>query len=323
MTLYGKDNTVSLISSMIGRDRLPHAFLLFGERGVGKKTLARYIAKTVLCQSGGKVPCQSCISCRKIDKGIHPDFICMTPGGKNGNYLSEELRSIVSDAAVAPNESPKKIYFLPGIDKALPEAQNTLLKVVEEPPEHVMFLMTAESKDRILPTVLSRTISLGITEPSPEDCIKALAEAGHVGKAADRAVSVFGGNIGKCLEYIENGGELEYIETVGKIVDGMLRRDEFAILSALNSLDGKSSRSKIGDALSELKNVLRDVSAKKLGGTLCSANRKGAEALADNLRQSSAAKIYDAVTEAERKINGNGSVPLVMSDLAGKIALNL
>ena len=57
MTLYGKDNAVSLIGSMIGRDRLPHAFLLFGERGVGKKTLARYIAKTVLCQSGCKVPC--------------------------------------------------------------------------------------------------------------------------------------------------------------------------------------------------------------------------------------------------------------------------
>ena len=85
MTLYGKDGAVSLIESMIKRDRLPHAFIFFGESGVGKKTLARYIAAQILCEEGTGVPCGKCLACRKIEKDIHPDFIRITPGGKNGN----------------------------------------------------------------------------------------------------------------------------------------------------------------------------------------------------------------------------------------------
>ena len=320
MTLYGKDRAVSLIRSMILRDRLPHAFIIFGEKGTGKKTLSKYIAKQILCQEKAGIPCDKCISCRKIDKNIHPDFITLMPGGKNGNYLSDELRAIVSDAAVAPNESDKKIYFLPDIDKSLPEAQNMLLKVIEEPPEHVIFIMTAEQKEKILPTVLSRVISLGITEASPDDCQKALAEFGGDPKIAAEAVKIFGGNIGRCIDYIENSGQIDYLTVVMNIISAILLSDEFMLLSVLTSLDSKVGRENIFNVFSTFKEVLRDISAARLGTSLCSVNKEGAAKLSERIRQSDVERIYEAVSSAEKKIAGNCSVPLVMCQLSAVIA---
>lgn len=316
MELYSKSGAVSLISSMIVRNRLPHAFIVFGERGVGKRTLCRYIAKQVLCERGAGEACGKCISCKKIEKNIHPDFIEKTPGGKSGNYLSEELRSIVSDALIAPNDGSRKIYFLPNFDKALPEAQNTLLKVLEEPPLHVMFLMTAESKERILPTILSRVISLGINEPTPEECMKALKELKKDEKTAKEAIDVFGGNIGKCLEYIDSGGKLEYLKAVRALTDAIINRDEFMMAAAVSTLDRQS----IPDTLSAFKEILADVSSAKLGAPLHSVYKDGALRLSDMLRQSSVERIYDAVTDTERKIAGNAIAVLALSDLCCKIA---
>lgn len=324
MTLYAKDGALKLIRSMIERDRLPHAFIIFGEKGVGKKTLAHEMARYILCMSRGGEPCGQCSACRMMDKNIHPDFIVKTPSGKSGNYLTDDLRGIVSDANVTPNEGEKKIYFLPNIDKALPDAQNMLLKIVEEPPRHVLFIMTAESKEMILPTILSRVISIGITEPSEDECLAALSERGVDRNAAEKAVSIFGGNIGRCVEYIENGGEVEYLNAVKSVVDAMIKRDEFAMLAVLSGLDAQSkNRALILDVLAALKNVFRDISAEKLGARLCSVCRDEARVLAGNIRQSAVEKMYDAVTEAERKISGNASALLTLSDLCGKLSIYL
>ena len=320
MTLYAKDPAIALIRSMIRRGRLPHAFIIFGEKGVGKKTLAREMARHILCQRGGDIPCGECSACRMMSKNIHPDFIVKTPSGKTGNYLTDDLRSIVSDASITPNEGDKKIYFLPNIDKALPEAQNMLLKIVEEPPAHVMFVMTAESKERILPTILSRVITIGITEPSEEECLAALTENGVPREDAQKAVSVFGGNIGRCFDYIASGGEVEYLTAVKGIVTAMIKRDEFSMLAVLSGLN---DRALILDVLASLKNVLRDVSAEKLGAKLCSVCRDEARVLAGMIRQSAVEKMYDAVTKAERKIAGNASALLTLSDLCGKLSIYL
>lgn len=324
MTLYAKDGAVSLIRSMIQRGRLPHAFIIFGEKGVGKRTLAREMASEILCERGSGEPCGKCSACMKLSRDIHPDFIAKTPSGKSGNYLTEDLRNIISDASVTPSEGDKKIYFLPSIDKALPEAQNMLLKIVEEPPRHVMFIMTAESKERILPTILSRVISIGITEPSEDECLSALIENGVAREEAERAVAVFGGNIGRCMEYIENGGEVEYLQAVKAIVGAMIERDEFKMAAVMSELDSpKQGKALILDVLASLKTVFRDISAEKLGAGLCSVCRDEAKILAGRIRQSAVEKMFDAVTEAERKIGGNANALLTLSDLCGKLSIYL
>ena len=87
-----------------------------------------------LCERATGVPCGECRSCRLIEQNIHPDVITVKPSGKSANYRVDDLRPIISDAYTASNEGGYKIYILPEIDKALPAAQNILLKIFEEPP---------------------------------------------------------------------------------------------------------------------------------------------------------------------------------------------
>ncbi len=318
--LYSKDTAVTVIRRMTERDRLCHAFILCGEKGVGKKTFAKYMAAQILCERGTGVPCGECKACRMLKNNAHPDFITVEAKGKSGNYLADNLRAVVSDASVAPNEGRRKIYFLPRVDKALPAAQNVLLKIVEEPPEHVCFIMTAESKDRILPTVLSRAIVLNIPEPSEEECLEALLSEGIPKADAERAISVFGGNIGRCLEYLGDESAKKLPDAVGEIMDCLISGDEYALLKSLSSLE--KDREFCLEVLAALKSALCDSVAKKLGGKLHSVCRKKAEKLSETVRRSSLQQMYDDVSQTEAKISGNASPLLCLSDLCGRLAVN-
>lgn len=320
MTLYSKDNAVGLISNMIKADRLCHAFILCGERGVGKKTLAKQLAKQILCEKKNGSACGACNSCLSFERGLHHDFITVTPSGKRG-YLMNDLRPIVSDASVSPDFGEKKVYFIPGIDTAVTAAQNVLLKIVEEPPPHVVFIMTAESKEKVLPTILSRTVALNVSPASEDECLSALKEAGAEKSAAEKAVSLYGGNIGRCLEYIFDEGAKKLPDTVAEISGTMLKRDEYALLNLLSSLE--KDREFCSAVLNELKNVFRDAVAAKLGGELCSLCRSEAAEMSKKIRQPALESMYDSVADAERKINGNASAQITLSDLCGRLSIYL
>lgn len=320
MTLYSKDNAVGLISNMIKADRLCHAFILCGERGVGKKTLAKQLAKQILCEKKNGSACGACNSCLSFERGLHHDFITVTPSGKRG-YLMNDLRPIVSDASVSPDFGEKKVYFIPGIDTAVTAAQNVLLKIVEEPPPHVVFIMTAESKEKVLPTILSRTVALNVSPASEDECLSALKEAGAEKGAAEKAVSLYGGNIGRCLEYIFDEGAKKLPDTVAEISGTMLKRDEYALLNLLSSLE--KDREFCSAVLNELKNVFRDAVTAKLGGELCSLCRSEAAEMSKKIRQPALESMYDSVADAERKINGNASAQITLSDLCGRLSIYL
>lgn len=320
MKLYSKQNATELIRSMVLRDRLCHALILCGEKGVGKKTLAKYIAAQILCESGKGEPCGSCKACRMIEINGHPDFITVEASGKTGNYRADDLRPIISDASVSPNEGRLKIYFLPRIDKALAAAQNVLLKIVEEPPAHVLFIMTAESKEKILPTILSRTISINISAATPDECREALIEMKFQQNEIDGAVALFGGNIGKCAEYIRDDDAKRLPEAVIGITKALVSGDEYELLRTLSSLE--KDRELAASVLAELKSVVRDAVAAKIGGELFSLCREDAVRLSKKLRQSSLQKMYDDLGAAENKINGNSSMALTLSDLCGRLSSN-
>lgn len=306
-----------MMSSMISRDKLSHAYIICGERGVGKKTLARYFAAQILCERQSGTPCGECKSCRMLSHDAHPDFITVKANGKSGNYLAADLRAIISDTSVSPNEGEKKIYFLPRIDKALPAAQNVLLKIVEEPPQHVIFIMTAESKESILPTILSRTIVINISETSEAECLEALLAEGVSQSDAQKAVSLYRGNIGRCLEYLNSDEAKLLPDTVRIITEALISKDEYALLKTLTSLD--SDRDFCLDVLASLKTVIRDAQVQKFGGELYSLCRDEVSEFSKVFRKSALERMYDELTTAENKIKGNAFATLVLSDLCGRI----
>lgn len=318
MKLFSKDNAVELVRSGLSGGRLSHAYLLHGDHGVGKKTLAMYMAAQMLCEQGSGVPCGKCKSCRMMSNGAHPDLITVAPSGKSGNYLADDLRAIIPDASVVPNEGLRKIYFLPRIDKALPAAQNVLLKIVEEPPAHVVFIMTAESREMILKTILSRTVSLAVSEPKESECAEALREKGFTPEQYGPAVKIYGGNIGKCLEYLSGDEEAAKIPAaVRASAEALAAKDEFAFLSELTKLE--RDREGLLNTFAALKNVIRDAVAAKLGCEMYSLCRDTAEKLSGMFRQSALEKMYDDIAQAEIKISSNGSAQLCLGDLSGRL----
>ncbi|MCC8196802.1 MAG: AAA family ATPase [Ruminococcus sp.] len=314
LRLYSKNNIADLVLSMRQRDRLCHSFLLVGDKGVGKKTAAKYMALEILCRSQGEVPCGTCKDCRMILNDAHPDVITVSASGKSGNYRADDLRPLISDAYIASNEGGYKIYILPDIDKALPAAQNTLLKIFEEPPDHVIIIMTAEKRENVLPTVRSRAIVINVPEASREDTIAALSERKISKEDAERAYGLLGGNIGACIEYL-NGGSDELYLRVKSASEALAKSDEYALLKILNEAD----RATATELTTELSKVLSEAIKRKQGYEDASFYAVEAQKLSETISGKALMTMYDRTLEASQKLKGNASVGLTMADLSGKL----
>ena len=130
-----------------------HAVILEGKE---REEAALAYAGACVC-SGENVPCGECTACRKVKAGIHPDVYVPQPTGASRSISVESIRFIREDAYIKPNEAPRKVYLLKDAEDMTPVAQNALLKVLEEPPDHVVFIMTCRNARDLLPTVLSRS----------------------------------------------------------------------------------------------------------------------------------------------------------------------
>ena len=171
----------AVLSGLAAGGRFPHALLLEGPAGCGKKTAAALIAQERLC-TGAPRPCGVCSGCIKVEKGVHPDVRFYTvPEGKK-EFPVELARDIRQDAYIAPNEGACKVYIVDQAHTMNASAQNALLKIIEEPPAGVYFILLCENRAQMLPTILSRVVSVELETPSPDECAAAGA-AGNIGQA--------------------------------------------------------------------------------------------------------------------------------------------
>lgn len=194
--LFGNLPFKTAVAGMAKGNRFPHAILITGENGSGKKTAARFYAMAALCRNeGGVKPCMECEACRKIKNGIHPDVKLMTPG-ESGFYKVDEIRAVRHDTVIKPNEADRKIYIIDKADKMNEAAANSILKCLEEPPEGSAFVFLSEDESNLLPTVLSRTVRFRTTPLSEEYFTAEFGENG--GYICDK----FGGNLGLAKEKI-------------------------------------------------------------------------------------------------------------------------
>ena len=166
------------LSRAFAESRLPHAMILEGPAGSGKAELARWIAKAAVCTGEGERPCGRCSGCMKAAAGAHPDITIAGGGTAARSFHVDTVRQIRSDAYIKPNEAPLRVFLLEGAEAMSEQAQNALLKVFEEPPERVMFILTVTSAVKLLPTVRSRAQIFTLEgEEQPSDTDLALTAA--------------------------------------------------------------------------------------------------------------------------------------------------
>jgi len=152
------------------KKHLSHAYMIIGPESNRRKKTVSSLSAALLC-SEDTAPCGICRDCRKVSAGIHPDMIYIErqpkeKGVLHQNILVEQIRDVARDTAVAPNEARRKVYILPEADRMNQEAQNSLLKILEEPPSHVAFLLCTAAGDSLLPTVRSRCVRMDDSDRS-------------------------------------------------------------------------------------------------------------------------------------------------------------
>lgn len=210
--IIGHTGVVQHLENAIRSGKVSHAYILNGEKGSGKKTIARMFARALECENDEDRPCGKCHSCRQAASQNHPDIIEVTHDRPNSISVDDIRSQVVEDVSVRPYSSPYKIYIINDGEKMTPQAQNALLKTIEEPPEYAVILILTANTAALLPTILSRCILLN-TKPVPDAQVKEylMANAKVPDYQADICVAFAQGNIGKALQLAssENFNEIK------------------------------------------------------------------------------------------------------------------
>lgn len=190
-----------------GRHHLYHAFLLLGPQGLDKTALARKLAALLLCQGEqAESPCERCASCVKVASFSHPDVSLVSAGDKKSITI-EQVRDMTAEAHQKPWEGNYKIFILEDVHRMREEAANALLKILEEPPAHVVFLLTAENEHAVIPTILSRCQIFPIGE-HVDDIASRLVSEHHVDPRHAKVVAALhGASIEDALDMLKNRWE--------------------------------------------------------------------------------------------------------------------
>lgn len=199
--IIGHKDVVEHLQNAMKMDKVSHAYIFNGESGSGKKTLARLFAQALQCQGDGEKPCGCCQSCLQVQSGNQPDIIEVTHEKPNSIGVDDVREQIVEDVSVRPYSSPYKIYIISDAEKMTAQAQNALLKTIEEPPEYVVVLILTSNASALLPTILSRCVMLNM-KPVPNSQVREyLMEHVQVPDyQADICVAFAQGNIGKAVQ---------------------------------------------------------------------------------------------------------------------------
>lgn len=219
----GNEEAVQSLGGMIESGRIPHAFIIEGADGLGKSTFARIIARGAMCTCREPLAGE-CEHCRKVRENIHPDLLFVLGSGKINAISIESVREMRRNAMIAPNEADKRVFVLEDCDNMLPAAQNAFLKIFEEAPRHVIFVMTCRSAMNLLTTVRSRGRIITL---HPVDVGEGAQFIAGVLRAADEqaafnACTASGGNIGEALRLLGSQTASEQTEKADRVTQGII-----------------------------------------------------------------------------------------------------
>lgn len=301
MRLYGKEKLVSLLTDTAAENRLPHAILLTGEKGSGKRVMAKFIAKQFLC---GAEPCGHCHVCSKVDSDGHPDVIyalnvCQGKYTIDRTNRPHTVRDVLESVVIKPNDGDIKIYIFEDADTMSPQVQDTLLKNIEEPQPWVRFIFLCENPGNLLTTIRSRVTEYSMPECPPKSCAECLVNEYSI--APDKAKEfseLMSGNIGKCLETLNGGDEVKLMELARRCAQGIAAKNGYAVCTALSEL---SKRNEYAATLEYLTGILRDSLAVRAGAELSSCGKAEAKSVARNYDEAAITSMLDKLFEVNSK----------------------
>ena len=333
--LLGNAETKARVGTAIERGRMPHAFLLTGADGSGKRMLAYEIAAALNCERRGEVgaplPCGACNCCRRIYEGNFTDVKLLEKPKDRATIGVEPVKLLREDMFLSATESDYKVYIVDNAELMTPEAQNALLKVLEEPPARVIIILLSTEGDKILTTIKSRVQHIALSRFGEEEMRRHLLEvseeARRLSREAPEKLSAIimsaDGRLGQA-EALMNKKLSDVCEGSRECVMGIItalgRGGSYATLySATTALPQK--RAELTAALELLITAIRDMIGAKhtRARLLFFTSREECVRLADEIGVRRLLEVYDAVAEAHGYCQRNGNVSNLIANLAAKI----
>lgn len=319
--IIGHQNIIDHLKTSIAQDRINHAYIFDGVKGIGKQTLAKAFAKTLNCEQGGTDACGHCISCKTFDENNNPDIIYVTHDKKDIT-VSDIRNQIVKNITLKPYRNKYKIFIIPDADKMNILAQNAFLKTLEEPPEYGIFLLLCENYNKFLVTILSRCIMFKLHPLAYNIVADYLIKNMGITPDLAQLYSIYSqGSIGKASDLI-NSEEFRdtrdmAIETAVKLEDA----DMIVLYSLVDVL--KEQRGLIDQILEIMYLVYRDALILKQTGSTDKVIQKDKIPQTELIAKK--ATIYqlinrcDAINDTRFKLSHNGSAQLLLETLFFKI----
>lgn len=259
-TLVGQEHVVRALTHALSQQRLHHAYLFTGTRGVGKTTIARIMAKSLNCETGiSASPCGQCGVCTEIDAGRFVDYIEMDAASNRG---VDDMTQLLEQAVYAPSRGRFKVYVIDEVHQLTGHAFNAMLKTLEEPPEHVKFILATTDPQKIPVTVLSRCLQFNLKQMPPQHIVDHLSRVlmaeeipfeapalRYLAKAAAGsmrdALSLLDQAIAHGAGKVEENGVRDMLGTVGEdylygLLEGLARADFPAMLALAEDMNGHS-----------------------------------------------------------------------------------
>ena len=204
--IIGHQQIVAQLQQTVASDRIAGAYLFVGPTGIGKETVARYFAQLIFCQQGTQPPtvCGACLACRKVDSGNHPDLQFIRP---EGSFLKiGQIRELQKQIIYEPLEARRKVYILTDVERMNAEAENCLLKTLEEPPASSVLILLTSNIRALLPTTRSRCQILQFRPMPIQELAEILVERFSVAPEQATTLAIAAdGAIGKALTQLEKG----------------------------------------------------------------------------------------------------------------------
>ena len=256
--ILGNEMVKDHFKKAIENHKISHAYILAGEAGMGRKSIANAFAMTLLCEKGGSEPCMTCHSCKQVMSGNHPDLIYVKHE-KPGSIGVDDVREQINDTImIRPYSSYYKIYIVDEAEKMTVQAQNALLKTIEEPPSYAVIILITTNQEAFLPTILSRCVQLKL-KPLKDFTIKSyLTQNLHIPeKDADICAAFARGNLGKAIHLASSDEFKEIFQKVMVLVKNVATMDISMLLDCIREM--KEQNFDIGEVLDLMQLWYRDV----------------------------------------------------------------
>jgi len=196
--IVGQEQIKEHIHNALSTGKISHAYIINGEKSSGKEFIAKIFSMALQCEKGGVEPCQECHSCKQALSGNHPDIIRVTHEKPNSISVDDIRTQVNGDVAIKPYSGSHKVYLINEAEKMTVQAQNALLKTLEEPPEYAVILLLTSNISALLPTIVSRCVVLNMKPVADALVKKFLMEEMEVPDyKAEVCVAFARGNIGK------------------------------------------------------------------------------------------------------------------------------